>query len=364
MISLRRTRVALVAVTSTMVAIGVVMIYSASALYAQETYHDAAYFLKRHLLYLVLGVAGAIWMMRGRYHTLQRWTKPLVLLCVFLLLAVLVPGIGHAAGGARRWFRLGPLSVQPSQFAQCVAVLYLADALSRKQAAIDSFWEAVAPICAVIGALCLLIVVQPDLGTVIAIGAVTCCLFFAAKVRWQQLLSLGLATMPAGYMLLWRVPYRRRRILAFLNPWEDARGTGFQLVQSFLALGSGGVLGVGLGRSTQKLFYLPGAHTDFIFAIIGEELGFLGAAAVVILCLLFVILGMKIALHAPDLFGKFLAAGITSLIGIEALINLGVSMGAWPTKGLPLPFISYGGSALAMNLVAVGVLLNIAKDPV
>ena len=362
--SLRRTRVALVAVTATMVAIGVVMIYSASALYAQETYHDAAYFLKRHLLYLLLGLTGAVWLMRGRYQRLQRWSKPLVLLSFFLLIAVLVPGLGHATGGARRWFRLGPLSVQPSQFAQCIAVLYLADALSRKQAAIESFWEAVAPICGVVGALCLLIVVQPDLGTVIAIGAVTCFLFFVAKVRWQQLMSLGLASLPAGYMLLWHVPYRRKRILAFLNPWEDSRGTGFQLVQSFLALGSGGLLGVGLGRSTQKLFYLPGAHTDFIFAIIGEELGFIGAAVVVLLCFLFVVLGMKIALHAPDLFGKLLAAGLTSLIGIEALINLGVSMGAWPTKGLPLPFISYGGSALAMNLIAVGLLLNIAKDPV
>ena len=364
MTSLRRTRIALVGVTALMVAIGVVMIYSASALYAQEVYHDAAYFLKRHLAYLVLGVGGALWMMQFRHAQLQRWAKPMVLLSLCLLLAVLVPGIGHAAGGARRWFRWGPLSVQPSQLAQFAAVLYLADALARKQDCVESFWEAVAPIVGVIGALCLLIVVQPDLGTVIAIASVTGVLFFVSKVRWQQMLSLGLASLPAAYMLLWHVPYRRKRILAFLNPWEDSRGTGFQLVQSFLALGSGGLLGVGLGRSTQKLFYLPGAHTDFIFAIIGEELGFIGAAAVVALCFCFVALGTKIAAHAPDLFGKLLAAGITSLIGVQALINLGVSMGAWPTKGLPLPFISYGGSALTMNLVAVGVLLMIARDRV
>ena len=362
--SLRRTRIMLAAVTATMVAIGIVMIYSASALYAQETYQDSMYFLKRHLIYLACGVVGAMGLMRAPYQRLQRWSKPLVTLSILVLMAVLIPGIGHATGGARRWFRWGPLSVQPSQCVQFIVVLYLADILARKQVVIESFWEAIAPICGVIGVLCALIVVQPDLGTVIAIGAVTCVLFFIAKVRWEQLVSLGLSTLPAGYVLLWHVPYRRRRILAFLNPWDDARGTGFQLVQSFLALGSGGLFGVGLGRSTQKLFYLPGAHTDFIFAIIGEELGYLGAASVVILCFLFVALGIKIAAHAPDVFGKFLAAGLTALIGVSALINLGVSMGAWPTKGLPLPFISYGGSALMMNLMAVGVLLNIARDRV
>jgi len=296
------------------------------------------------------------------YRTLQPLSKPLILASAVLLLLVLIPGVGTETGGARRWFRLGHISLQPSELAQFALLIYLADVLSRKQAVMRSFVHGFLPPAIVVGVLALLVLVQPDLGSAFSLAALAGCLGFIAKIRWSYLASVGLASMPALSWLILSADYRRRRLLAFLDPWADPRGSGFQIVQSYLALGGGGLLGVGLGRSVQKLFYLPGAHTDFIFAVLGEELGLLGTLAVVGLFLLFILLGVHVAVQTHDLFGKLLASGVTAMVGVEALINLCVVTGMIPTKGLPLPFLSYGGSSFMMTLVAVGLLLNVARD--
>ena len=241
-------------------------------------------------------------------------------------------------------------------------MIYLADLLSRKEKTIRSFLHGYLPPVLVLGLVLGLVLLEPDLGTAIAISTVGMIMLFVSGVRPLYIFASILASIPALYMLLFRVPYRRKRMIIFLNPWSDKRGAGFQIIQSFIALGSGGLLGVGLGQSKQKLFYLPASHTDFIFSIIGEELGFLGAASVVVLFILFVWEGMKITFRAYGQFEKLLSMALVCLIALEAVINIGVTAGALPTKGLPLPFISYGGTSLIFHLTAVGLLLNIAKS--
>jgi cell division protein FtsW len=245
--------------------------------------------------------------------------------------------------------------------AKIAAVLYIADVMSRKKDLAKSFIHGYLPPITVLGVMVALILLEPDLGTAIAVSAIGMIMLYTAGVRGIYITASFLASLPVLYVLLFRVPYRRKRMLAFLNPWADKRGTGFQIIQSFLALGSGGLFGVGLGQSKQKLFYLPASHTDFIFSIIGEEMGFLGTGSIVVLFILFVWQGMKVAFRAHDDFGRLLGTGIVLLIALEAIINIGVTAGALPTKGLPLPFISYGGSALIFHLAAVGMLLNVAK---
>ena len=355
-------RVAICLIASTLVALGIVMVYSASALYAAETTGNSWGLLMRHLVALALGLLGAVWVMSLSYDQLRRWAKLLVLGVWMLLVLVLIPSLGRQIGGAQRWFRFGPVSIQPSELAQLVMVVYLADVLARKQGALDRFWEGLAPVLGVLGVTVGLILIQPDLGTVVAISAVAGGLFFITRVRWQHLATLGAMSVPALVVLIGSAGYRRRRLLAFLNPWGDPQGSGFQIIQSLIALGSGGLLGVGLGHSTQKLFYLPGSYGDFIFAIIGEELGLLGCVAVVLLFAALVWCGASIALHTPDLFGRLLAMGLTLTISLKALINLGVATGLLPTKGLPLPLVSYGGSSLIINVISIGLLLNVGKD--
>lgn len=281
---------------------------------------------------------------------------------VILLILVLVPHIGHETAGARRWFRIGPLNFQPSEFAKIAILVYLADFLSRKEKSVKSFMYGYLPPIMVLGLVLGLVLLEPDLGTAIAVSVVSVLMLFVGGVNTIYILASMLASIPVLYFLLFRVPYRRKRMVIFLNPWSDKRGAGFQIIQSFIAIGSGGLFGVGLGQSRQKLFYLPASHTDFIFSIIGEELGFLGAAAVVVLFMLFVWEGMKITFSAADNFGKLLSMGLVSLIALEAAINIGVTAGVLPTKGLPLPFISYGGTSLIFHLTAVGLLLNIARS--
>ena len=238
----------------------------------------------------------------------------------------------------------------------------MSDLLARKEKFVKSFIHGYLPPVLVLGLVLSLILLEPDLGTAIAISAVSVIMLFVSGIRARYILLSALASIPALYVLLFRVSYRRKRMMIFLNPWSDKRGAGFQIIQSFVALGSGGLLGVGLGQSRQKLFYLPASHTDFIFSIIGEELGFLGSAAVVTLFILFVWEGMKIAFRAEGRFEKLLSMALVSLIALEAIINIGVTAGVLPTKGLPLPFISYGGTSLIFHLTAVGLLLNIAKS--
>ena len=341
--------------------IGAVMIYSTSAIYADEKYGDNLFLLKRHLMWIGIGLAGMFLAWRTDYHILRRYSRFLVLVGIGLLGLVYFPGIGRSAGGARRWLTAGRFSFQPSEVAKFVLIVYLSDMFIRKQRWIKEFWRGLVPILVVVGIIMGLILRQPDLGTVIAIGMVVSIMLFVAGARLRYLVVMGLSVLPFLYVFIARVPYRRARIMNFLNPWSDPQGTGFQMVQSFLALGSGGIFGVGLGQSRQKLFYLPAAHTDFIFSIIGEELGLLGTILVIFLFIAFIWCGTKIALKTVDLFGHFLAVGIVSIIALQTIINIGVATGSFPTKGLPLPFISFGGSCMVTYLIAVGVLLSIHR---
>jgi cell division protein FtsW len=292
---------------------------------------------------------------------LKRMAKPILLVSIFLLAVVLIPHIGKETAGARRWFRMGPVNFQPSEFAKIAAIIYIADVMSRKKGMAGSLIHGYLPPLAVLGVMVVLVLAEPDLGTAVAIFVIGMIMLYVSGVRGFYITASLLASLPVLYWLLFRVSYRKKRMLAFLNPWADKRGTGFQIIQSFIALGSGGLFGVGLGQSRQKLFYLPASHTDFIFSIIGEELGFLGTASVVILFILFVWQGMKVVFRAAGDFEGLVALGVVLLVALEAIINIGVTAGALPTKGLPLPFISYGGSALVFHLTAVGLLLNAAK---
>ena len=358
---MRSIRISIATILTLLLSIGVVMIYSSSGVYAQQELGDDLYFLKRHLIFLFAAIIAMIGAMSIDYRILRKYAKPIILVSIILLVLVLIPGLGKESFGARRWFRIGPYHLQPSELMKLTMVIYVADFLARKDRKITRFWEGFMPLIIVLGITSLLVVKQPDLGNTVLIGMIVLIMMFIAGARAMHLGVLGILAMPVLYLLVVRVPYRLRRIIAFINPWEDAQGIGFQLSQSQIALGSGGLFGVGLGKSMQKLFYLPAAHTDFILSIIGEELGLLGTLLVTLLFTGFIWQGARIIKRTTDPFGYYLAIGIMAMIGLQAVVNIGVSIGALPTKGLPLPFVSYGGSALIFNMIAVGLLLNISR---
>jgi cell division protein FtsW len=340
---------------------GVVMVYSASAIVAGERFHDPYFFLKKQVFWALLGALGLWGALRFDYRRLEGWVLPALLIAGVLLVLVLIPPIGQTINGTRRWIRLGPVSFQPAELAKLALVIYLAAFFARKRDDIGDFRRGVLPPLAVAGALAALVFAQPDLGTCLTLVALTFGLLFLAGGRVRHLAIVVAPAIPLLALAIWAAPYRLRRITAFVDPWADPRGSGFQIIQSWLALGNGGLLGQGVGASKQKLFYLPESHTDFIFAIIGEELGFLGGATIVLLFMVFAWRGLRIGLRAPDPFGAYLALGITVLIATQTLVNLGVVTGLLPTKGLPLPFISFGGSALLVTMLSTGVLLNISQ---
>ncbi|HTZ11200.1 MAG TPA: putative lipid II flippase FtsW [Candidatus Margulisiibacteriota bacterium] len=357
----RNIRINIFTTAVILLCIGIVMIYSVSSIYAWERYKDGFFFLKRHLTFIAIGAVLTFLAMLLDYRKLRKYAKPFLLVSLFLLVLVLVPGIGREVSGARRWFRLKFISFQPSELANMAVIIYVADFITRKGQLIKSFLHGFLPPVCVLGCTALLILIQPDLGTTMALSIVIFTMLFVAGTKVSYLISVFLSSIPALYILIFRVPYRRVRILSFLNPWLDPKGSGFQIIQSQIALGSGGLFGLGLGHSKQKLFYLPAAHTDFIFSIIGEELGLLGTVGVIILFMIFIQQGLKIVKNAADKFGYFLALGLVLMISLRAVINIGVSCGVLPTKGLPLPFISYGGSSLIFDMVSVGMLINIAR---
>jgi len=342
--------------------IGIVMVYSASSVAAQAQFHDSAWFLKRQLMYAAVGLAAMSVAWRLHYEKLRQITLPLLTVTFITLVLVLMPHIGRVAGGARRWLSFGgPVNFQPAELAKLAIILYLANFLANRGERTREFGAGIVPPLLVLGLLALPILKQPDLGSVLILVMIAFVMLFIGGARIVHLMMVATAAVPAVLAVISRAGYRSQRLLAFLDPWRDPRGSGFHIIQSLLALGSGGVLGLGLGHSRQKFFYLPERHTDFIFAIIGEELGLMGTAAVLLLFLLLAIWGYRIAARAPDRYSALLTSGLTTMLVGQAVLNIGVVSGSLPITGVPLPFISFGGSSLVLSYIAVGILLNISQ---
>jgi cell division protein FtsW len=346
---------------ASLVAIGLVMIFSASSAVALIEHHDVAYYAKRQIVWLVVGLIIAYGAYRLDYHQLKRWAPYLLVFSILSLLAVLVPHVGFSVNGARRWIGASSVSFQPSEFAKLGLVVYLAAMLATRGERIVSLVKGLFPLCIPVVIMAVLVLKEPDMGTASLLVMIAFAMFFAAGARLMHLFAILLATTPAVIVEVLASPYKRERVFAFLNPWKDPQNAGFHIVQSLLALGSGGIFGLGLGGSRAKFFYLPEQYTDFIFSILGEELGLLGALAVVILFIVFGYRAIKIAIAAPDRFGFFLAIGCVSIVVIQAFVNIGVVTSSWPVTGVPLPFISFGGSSLIVNLVAVALIANVGR---
>lgn len=353
--------VVLPVVTVVLVGLGLLMILSASSVEAYKQYGSSFLFFKRQLIGAITGLVALIWMARRDYRGLRRYAKLGFIVAMVSLVAVLIPGIGVTRGGSSRWFVLGPLSFQPSEMAKLSIIIFAAYVLETKGRRIFDLKEMAIPVLPATGVICLLVIAQPDLGTAIICAVAGTLVLFLAGARMKHMAVLGLAGVGGILLLALTEGYRRDRIFGFLDPWADPLDTGYQNIQGQIALGSGGWFGVGLGASRQKWSYVPNAHTDFIYSIIGEELGLAGTLFVLLMFVLFVYLGVRIARKAPDRFGFLLAGGITGWIGIQALINIGAVSGLLPITGVPLPMISFGGSSLVFTLAAVGILVSISR---
>jgi cell division protein FtsW len=350
----------LLMVALALVGVGIVMVYSTSAILAGDRLGDPYFFLKRQAVFAGIGLVIMIGMIFIPYEKLKVLAYPILALCILSLVAVLIPGIGHRAGGAIRWLKLGGFSFQPSEAAKLGLVIFLAYFLTKKEEKIRSFSFAFLPTVVLSGLVIALILKEPDFGTALFLTVMTFLLLFLSGARVIYIVGALLLAAPVVYYFLMNVSYRYKRLMSFVRPWDDPTGTSFQIIQSFLTIGSGGLFGLGLGEGRQKLFFLPAPHTDFIFSIIGEELGLVGALVVILLFVLFALRGVRIGLTLEDRFGSFLALGLTLMICLQALINMGVVLGLLPTKGLTLPFVSYGGTSLITNLAGVGILLHLS----
>ena len=348
-------------VIAALCAFGLVMVYSASEALGYAWYGDASYFFKRQALCLGIGAAGLLFAMRFDYHRLQRWVKPLTIAMIVSLLVVLLPHIGAAKYGAQRWLLVGPFSVQPSAIATLVAIVCFSHWLSQREPLIRT-WRGVRDFGVLLVGLLALVLAERDLGSTIVIASVGVVLLLLGGVRKHHLLLILGTLALLGLIAVKAEPYRMARILNYSNPFADPQNTGYQAVQALFALGSGGVTGVGLGNSISKYQWLPEAHTDFIFAIIGEELGLVGTLSVVLAFTLLIWRGIRASLRAPDRFGVLLAGGVTAWVGIQAFVNIAAVTNMTPTTGIPLPFISYGGTSLVMTMVAMGILCNVSAQ--
>lgn len=341
--------------------LGMVMVFSSSHIWSEYKFNDSFYYLKRQLLFAAVGFIGMIIFSRIPYYTWKKYAKILLISCFILLILVLIPGIGLIRGGAQSWIGIGAFSIQPSEFMKLGLIIFLAGLLSDYQKYITSFKKGFLPCLLLIFTAFGLIMLQPDLGTGMVLVLTCMIMLFIAGAKLTHFFGLaGLGVL--GFIgLIASAPYRINRILAFLNPWEDPLGHGFQIIQSLYAVGPGGLMGLGLGNSLQKYFYLPEPQTDFIFSIIGEELGFIGGSAVIGVFFLLLWRGIKISLEAPDLFARLLGIGIAGMLVLQAMINISVVIGLVPVTGITLPFLSYGGSSLTLTLCSVGILLNISR---
>ncbi len=339
---------------------GWVMVYSSSALAAEIRYHDQYFFLKRQMIWSFIGLVVYLVAANVPLQVWQSKTFALYFFTIGALIAVLL--VGPSIAGARRWIRLGGFSFQPSEIAKVAMVFVVADYMDRRQSRLKQFSKGLLPLLFLVGVLFALILVEPDLGTPVLMGLVLLALLILGGARWRHLLSMGIAVLPVLILAIIKVRYRLKRLFAYVDPWSDPQGTGYQLVQSLLAMGSGGIFGRGLGGSRIKISNLPDAHTDFVFSVIGEELGLLGTLTCVALFLFLCMWGLQVAKRAPTCFSRLVAAGLSLTIGIQAVINMGVASGLFPTKGMPLPFLSFGGSSLVIIMMSIGLLANISRQ--
>lgn len=345
-------------------AIGVCMVFSSSYVMGYKWYGDSYYFLKKQLFFSIIALVVFFFAIFTDYHHFKKFALPLLILSIILLSILFIPNLGKSAGGAKRWIKIPflPFQPQPSELAKFALILYMAEFLTRKQLKdIKTFIKGMLPSIIIMLVMFLLILEEPDFSTSLIILGISFIMLFIGGTKVIQLYSLIIASIPFGIFMLLKEEYRKIRLLSFLNPWKDPLDSGFHIIQSLLALGSGRIWGIGLGASKQKYFYLPDQHTDFIFSIIGEEFGFIGTLIIIILFITLLWRGFRIALNSVDEFGTLLAAGITSMIVFQSIINVGVVTKMIPTTGITLPFISFGGSSLIMNMFCAGILLNISR---
>jgi cell division protein FtsW len=348
-------------VTLVLVGFGIAMVFSSSAIVAKEKFGDPNYFSFKQLIFAALGLAVMFVVMKIDYH---RYKHPAVVfsaLGIVVCLLVVVFFLA-AAANTHRWIQLAGFSIQPSELAKLALIFFLASFLERRKGSVNDLKFTLIPVAVIVAILAGLIVLQPDLGTAISLLVISFVLLFVAGLDVRWIAASAIFAIPAFYVLVFRVKYRRDRIFAFMNPWQEPLGRGFQIIQSLLSVASGGVAGLGFMEGKQKLFYLPEAHTDFIFAVVGEELGMIGTCALLLLFTVFLWRGVRTSLRAPDLFGFYLGLGITMMVCVQAFINMSVVLGLLPTKGIPLPFLSYGGSSFVVMLAAVGILLNVSQQ--
>ncbi|MGH7916873.1 MAG: putative lipid II flippase FtsW [Candidatus Binataceae bacterium] len=346
-----------------LIALGLLMVLNTTYFLGRERDGDPFHFFKLHLVHIAAGLTILLIVSQFSLAGLRRLTMPLMIIAVTLVVAIWIPGLGISRGGARRWVRLGPMLAEPSELVKFALVFFLADFIARRQERMQQFKQGPLPVFLIVAPIALLILKQPDFGTTVMIALLLFTMLFAGGARPLHLGTAGAFAVVVLALQAVAKPYRMRRLTSFFNPWAKARGAGFQLIQSFIALGEGGGFGMGLGVGHQKMFYLPQAHTDFVFAVVAEDFGLVGAFFVLALFGALLFRGMRIAHEEPDTFGSLLAVGLTALLSLQALINMAVVIGLVPTKGLPLPFLSYGGTSMVMAMAALGGLLALSRRP-
>jgi len=360
----RRPDYLLLASTIALLVLGTLMVYSASFVVAHNEFNDDAYFLTRQLVWIGAGLVAMLIAARVDYRRWRNLSLPIMFVCIGLLVLVLIPGIGSSSYGAVRWIKLGPVQIQPSEIAKVAMTLYLADWLARRGPIVGEFFKGLLPFAIIVGVVAVLVAVQPDLGTTAIIVGVAACVFFVGGANLLHIVLIGLAGVAGASALLAHLSgYQLDRVRAFLDPWSDIQGFGWHTAQGLIALGSGGVFGSGLGNGFQKFYWIPNAHTDAIYAIIGEELGFIGCVGVLFLFGIVAWRGFLIAWRGPDAFARLFATGLTCMLTLQALVNIAVVTNSLPYTGVTLPLVSFGGSSTVISLIAVGLLLNISRQP-
>jgi len=340
-------------------AIGIIMVYSASSVLAFKKFGTDYFFLKKQALFAIAGLIALVGCRHFPYRYFKIMAYPILIFALILLFAIFIPGLGYSAGGSARWLRFGGFTVQPSEFARLSMVIFLSYSIEKKSENISNFYIGFLPHVIILGIFTALMFLQPDFGSVVILSAITWLMLFVGGVRILHLVPSVLLLLPFAYIYMVSAEYRVKRLMSFWDPWQYSADEGYQIVHSLMAFGTGGIWGAGIGKGYQKLHYLPEPHTDFIFSVIGEELGLLGVLIILIMYALILWRGIKIAKNTDDNFGAFLATGITAAIGIQVCINMGVTLGILPTKGLTLPFLSYGGTSLLVNMASIGILMNI-----